>query len=89
MESKVFVLTYIVVKNGGLKKAETFVSDNFQTLHDFMYADFGTLFDQYKAEEDTKFTYNSFSSNIDMFVNTPDSLIHYSWNINTKHIIKD
>jgi hypothetical protein len=78
---KIYVLTFIKVVNGSLKKVETSISKDFQTLNDKMFADYAVLYDVHKQAKDTKITYNTMSSNIEMYVNTPDSLIHFSWNI--------
>lgn len=85
---KMYVLTFIKVVNGSLKKVETSIANDFQTLHDKMFADYAVLYDVYKQNKDTKITYNTMSSNIEMYVNTPDDLIHFSWNISTNNLLK-
>ena len=37
---KFYVLTFIKVVNGSLKKVETSVAENFETLHNKMFEDF-------------------------------------------------
>ena len=85
---KMYVLTFIKVVNGSLKKVETSISDNFQVLEDKMFADYAVLYDVHNQAQGTKITYNTFSSKIEMYVNTPDDLIHFSWNINTNKPLK-
>ena len=85
---KIYVLTFIKVVNGSLKKVETSVSADFETLSNKMFEDYVVLYDVHNQAKGTKITYNTFSSNIEMYVNTPDDLIHFSWNINTNKPLK-
>ena len=85
---KIYVLTFIKVVNGSLKKVETSVANDFQVLEDKMFADYAVLYDLYKQNKGTKITYNTMSSNIEMYANTPDDLIHFSWNISTNKPLK-
>ena len=82
-------MTFIKVVNGSLKKVETSISKDFQTLNDKMFADYAVLYDVHKQAKGTKITYNTMSSNIEMYVNTPDSLIHFSWNISTNKLLNN
>ena len=85
---KIYVMTFIKVVNGSLKKVETSVAENFETLHNKMFEDYAVLYDVHKQAKGTKITYNIMSSNIEMYVNTPDDLIHFSWNINANKPLK-
>jgi hypothetical protein len=85
---KMYVLTFIKVVNGSLKKVETSIANDFQVLGDKMFADYAVLYDVHKQAKGTKITYNTMSSNIEMYVNTPDDLIHFSWNISTNKPLK-